>query len=491
MQKALFLNPPSFDGFDGGAGSRYQARREVRSFWFPTWLAQPAAMVPGSKLVDAPPADLSREQVVPMANDFELCFIHTSTPSFWADVKTAEAMKEQNPKLAIGFVGPHVAVLPEEALRASTALDFVTRLEFDWTCVEIAEGKPFDQIDGLSYRAANGDIVHNRDRGLTNMDELPWVVDVYKRDLRIDNYEIGEALYPFVSFYGGRGCRSKCTFCLWPYTVGGHKYRVRSPENVVGEVARATEYFPQIREVFFDDDTMTDARPWVEDVARQLGPVLVPKGMTWSTNAKVNVPRETLEVLKANGLRLFTVGFESGSQDILNNVKKGMTVKWAREFAENCHQLGIKIHGTFIVGLPGETRDTIRETIQFAKEINPHTLQVSLAAPFPGTYLYDQAKREGWLRAEHGKLVGFEGFQVSTIEYPHLSAEDIFAAQEQFYREFFFRPSKIAEIMWEMLKSPPVLRRRLREGLEFLGYLRERDNHGASGVEAHAAAQPG
>jgi len=488
MQKTLFLNPPSFDGFDGGAGSRYQARREVRSFWFPTWLAQPAAMVPGSKLVDAPAADLSREQVVPMASEFELCFIHTSTPSFWADVQTAEAMKEQNPKLTMGFVGPHVAVLPEEALRASKAIDFVTRLEFDWTCVEVAEGKPFDQIDGLSYRAPNGEIVHTRDRALTDMDALPWVVDVYKRDLRVENYEIGEALYPFVSFYGGRGCRSKCTFCLWPYTVGGHKYRVRSPENVVGEVARAIEYFPQIREVFFDDDTMTDARPWVEDVARQLGPVLVPKGMTWSTNAKVNVPLETLTVLKENGLRLFTVGFESGSQEILNNVKKGMTVKWAREFAENCHRLGIKIHGTFIVGLPGETKETIRDTIQFAKEINPHTLQVSLAAPFPGTYLYDQAKREGWLRAEPGKLVGFEGFQVSTIEYPHLSAEDIFAAQEQFYREFFFRPSKIAEIMWEMLKSPPVLRRRLREGLEFLGYLRERENRPASGVETSPAA---
>lgn len=488
MRKTLFLNPPSFDGFDGGAGSRYQARREVRSFWFPTWLAQPAAMVPGSTLVDAPPADLTREQVLPMANEYELCFLHTSTPSFAADVKTAEAMKDVNPKLIVGFVGPHVAMLPEPTLRASQAIDFVTRLEFDWTCVEVAEGRPWDEIDGLSYRAPNGEIVHNRDRALTNMDELPWVVDVYRRDLRIENYEIGEALYPFVSFYGGRGCRSRCTFCLWPYTVGGHTYRVRSPENVVGEVKRATEYFPQIREVFFDDDTMTDARPWVEEVAKGLGPVLMPRGMTWSTNAKVNVPFETLKVLKENGLRLFTVGFETGNQAILNNVKKGMRVEWAREFAENCHRLGIKMHGTFIVGLPGETAQTIRETIQFAKEINPHTLQVSLAAPFPGTYLYDQAKREGWLRQGSGDLVGGGGFQVSTIEYPHLSAEEIFEAQERFYREFFFRPGKIGEIMWEMLKSPPVLRRRLREGFEFLGYLRTRENRPASSAVGEASA---
>jgi radical SAM superfamily enzyme YgiQ (UPF0313 family) len=318
------------------------------------------------------------------------------------------------------------------------------------------------------------------------MDTLPWVVDVYRRDLRVEDYEIGEALYPFVSFYAGRGCRSRCTFCLWPYTVGGHTYRVRRPDNVVGEVKRATDYFPQIREVFFDDDTMTDARPWVEDVARGLGEVLLPKGMTWSTNAKVNVPLDTLKILKDNGLRLFTVGFETGSQEILNNIKKGMKVEWARQFAANCHALGIKMHGTFIVGLPGETKETIRETIRFVKEINPHTIQVSLPAALPGTFLYDQARREGWLRDESGELVGESGFQVTSLEYPHLTHQDIFEMQEQLYREFFFRPSKIAEIMWEMLKSPTVMRRRLREGVEFFQFLRTRKNRPAGEAAASA-----
>jgi len=480
MRKTLFLNPPSFEGFDGGAGSRYQARREVRSFWFPTWLAQPAAMVPGSKLIDAPPADLTLSDVLGVANDYELCFIHTSTPSFRADVKTAEAMKETNPRLQIGFVGPHVAILPEESLAASTAIDFVTRLEFDYTCKEVAEGRPLAEIDGLSYRAPGGEIVHTRDRALTDMESLPWTVDVIHRDLRLENYEIGEALYPFISFYAGRGCRSKCTFCLWPYTVGGHTYRVRSPKNVVGEVRRATEYFPQLREVFFDDDTLTDARPWVEDIGRALGEVLVPKGMTWSTNAKANVPYDTLKVLKENGLRLLTVGFETGSQQILNNIKKGMKVDWAHEFAANCHKLGIKMHGTFIVGLPGETQETIRETIEFVKRINPHTIQVSLPAPLPGTYLYDQAKREGWLRDEAGEMVADQGFQVTSLEYPHLSHQEIFEMQERLYRAFFFRPSKIAEICWEMLKSPMVMRRRLREGVEFLHFLRTRQDRPTS-----------
>ncbi|HJT06780.1 MAG TPA: hopanoid biosynthesis associated radical SAM protein HpnJ, partial [Stellaceae bacterium] len=133
MMKTLFLHPPSYEGFDGGAGSRYQARREIRSFWYPTWLAQPAALVPGSRLVDAPPARLSLNQVLPLARDYELVVLHTSTPSFASDVKVAEALRDVNPALKIGFVGARVAVQPEESLRASTGIDFVARNEFDFT----------------------------------------------------------------------------------------------------------------------------------------------------------------------------------------------------------------------------------------------------------------------------------------------------------------------------------------------------------------------
>jgi len=149
------------------------------------------------------------------------------------------------------------------------------------------------------------------------------------------------------------------------------------------------------------------------------------------------------------------------------------------------HAAAAKRHGLehileLLFGAPGETKDTVRETIEFVKQINPHTIQVALPAALPGTYLYDQAKREGWLRDESGELVGQNGFQVTSIEYPHLSHRDIFEMQEQLYRQFFFRPSKIAEIMWEMLKSPTVMQRRLREGVEFFQFLRTRKNRPAS-----------
>jgi hopanoid biosynthesis associated radical SAM protein HpnJ len=466
--RTLFLHPPSFDGFDGGAGSRYQARREIRSFWYPTWLAQPAALVPGSRLVDAPPAGLGLGDVLPLARDYDLAVLHTSAPSFAHDVRVAEALREANPRLRVGFVGAHVAVAREAALHASKAIEFVAGSEFDFTIQELAAGRPPGQVAGLSYRT-NGHVHRTPERApLEDMDRLPFVVDVYKRDLEVERYFIGYLLHPYVSLYTGRGCRSRCTFCLWPQTVGGHRYRTRSVGHVVDEIARATRLFPQVKEYFFDDDTFTDDLPRAEAIARGLGRL----GVTWSCNAKADVPRATLQVLRDNGLRLLLVGYESGSQAILNNVRKGIRLDRAREFTRQAKDLGITIHGTFIMGLPGETRETIDETVRFALEIDPHTLQVSLAAPYPGTELYRQAQEQGWLRDED--LVDAGGVQASVLGYPHLARTEIFDSVERFYRRFYFRPRKIFAIGAEMLRDRAVLRRRLGEGVEFLRFLSRR-----------------
>ena len=464
-RRTLFLHPPSFEGFDGGAGSRYQARREIRSYWYPTWLAQPAALVPDSKLIDAPPDGLTLADIRPLAREYELTVLHTSTPSFPYDVKVAEALKEENPKLCIGLVGAHVAVHVEASLRASSAIDFVARNEFDFTIKEVAEGRPLADVLGLSY-LEDGVVRHTPERPiLENMDLLPFVVDVYKRDLTVENYFIGYLQHPYVSLYTGRGCRSKCTFCLWPQTVGGQRYRTRSVDHVADEIALAQRYFPQVKEYFFDDDTFTDNRPRAEAIAKKLGRL----GVTWSCNAKAEVPYDTLKVLKDNGLRLLLVGYESGNQQILNNVKKGIRLDNARRFTRDAKSLGIKIHGTFIFGLPGETSDTIQETIRFARDIDPDTVQASIAAPYPGTALYRQALAEGWL--QESDLVDDKGVQRAALSYPHLGSSEIFSSVETFYKRFYFRPRKIFSIAGEMVRDRQVMKRRLREGIEFTRFL--------------------
>jgi hopanoid biosynthesis associated radical SAM protein HpnJ len=471
MMRSLFLQAPSFDGYDGGAGARYQMRREIQSFWYPTWLAQPAALVEGSKLIDAPPHRLKFDDIAPETRKRDLVVLHTSTPSFASDVKTAEALKALNGSLKIGMIGAKVAVEPEESLRASPAIDFVARNEFDFTIKEVADGRDFADIKGLSWRNASGTIVHNEERAIVeNMDDLPFVTPVYKRDLVIENYFGGYLKHPYISFYTGRGCKSRCTFCLWPQTIGGHRYRTRSVGHVIDELVWAKQAFPQVKEYFFDDDTLTDNLPRVEALAREIGKL----GLVWSCNAKGNVPRKTLEILKDNGLRLLVVGYESGNQKILHNIKKGMLVDVARRFTRDCHDLGIAIHGTFILGLPGETKETIEETIRFAREVNPQTIQVSLAAPYPGTFLYKQALERGWLVDENAELLTERGTQVASLNYPHLSHTEIFQSVDEFYRRFYLRAPKIASILGEMIRSPEMMKRRLREGLEFFRFLRDR-----------------
>ncbi len=473
MKKTLFLNPPSYEGFDGGAGSRFQAKREVRSFWYPTWLAQVAALVPGSKLIDAPARGLSLDDILPLAGEYEMLVIYASAPTFHSDIQVAERFKAANPGLMIGLVGAHVATVPESSLTASEAVDFVARHEFDFTVQEIAEGRPFAEVDGITWRK-DGQVVSNKDRALIHdMDTLPSVIPVYARDLVVEDYYIGYLKHPYVSFYTGRGCRSKCSYCLWPQTIGGRIYRTQSPQRVYEDVKLALELMPQVKEVFFDDDTFTDDLERAEEVAKLLGPLLKSKGVTWSVNAKANVPFKTLKALKDSNLRQLLVGYESGNQQILNNIRKGTRLDIMRRFTADCHKLGITVHGAFIMGLPGETKETIQETIRFAKEINPHSIQVSLAAPYPGTELYEQAKANGWYAKEDGLVEG-HGNQTAVLSYPSLKSDEIFAAVEEFYRAFYFRPGKIAEMVGEMLTSWTMFKRRIREGVEFFQFLNKR-----------------
>jgi len=477
MKRTLFLQGPSFDGYDGGAGARYQMKREVKSFWYPTWIAQPAAMVPGSKLIDAPAHDQSWDDIAHEFDERDLVILHTSTPSFNQDIRTAKLIKERNPACMVGFVGAKVMIEDEKSLQASPDIDFVCREEYDFTCVELAEGKPLAEIDGITWRAPDGSIVRNKDRAaIENMDVLPMVSPIYKRDLDSTKYFGGYQRHPYVSFYTGRGCKSRCTFCLWPQTISGHNYRFRTVPKVIEEVKFILREMPEVKEIFFDDDTLADAHEHVVELSRELAKLgFGKKGfpVTWGCNAKANVPYNVLKEMKAGGCRVLLVGYESGNQQILHNIKKGLRTDVARQFTKDAHSLGLTIHGTFILGLPGETLETIEETINYAKEINPHTIQVSLAAPYPGTFLYKQATENGWFDNSNS-LLDDDGNQIAQLSYPHLHATVIFDKVEEFYRRYYFRPSKIAEIVGEMLRDWDMMKRRLREGVEFFDFLRRR-----------------
>jgi hopanoid biosynthesis associated radical SAM protein HpnJ len=470
VMKTLLLNPPSFENFDGGAGSRWPATREIESYWYPVWLAYPAGMLEGSRLLDAPPHKVNWTQTIEIAKDYEFVVLFTSTVGFESDVRLIRLMKEAKPALKIAFVGPHVQIKPEESLRASSDIDFVVRGELDHPVVEYAQGDPLESIANVSF-LKDGKIVHNPSRPMMQtpeLDALPFATDIYKRDLKIENYSVPFLLHPYVSFYSARGCPALCTFCLWPQTMSGHSWRVRSSESVAREFAQVPKYFPQAKEVFFDDDTFNIRK----DRVIELSKMLKPAGLQWSCTARVHGDYESLSAMADGGARLLIVGFESGDPQILKNIKKGATVEMGRTFVKNCKKAGIIVHGDFIIGLPGETRETIEKTIEYAKELDCETIQVSLAHAYAGTELYSYAQQNGFLMSD--AATDKSGHQLPHIEYPGLSKDEMMSAVNRFYDTYYFRPRVAWRIVREALWDSHERKRLAHEAVSFLKLRAER-----------------
>ena len=461
--KTLFLNPPSFENFDGGAGSRWPATREIESYWYPVWLAYPTGMLEGARLLDAPPHHVSGEDTINIAKDYEFLVLFTSTPGFPGDIRLAQAIKNANPRIKIAFVGPHVSVLPEKSLNECAAIDFVCRKEFDYAVTDYAKGKPLEEIAGVSYRK-DGKVIHNPDAPqIQDLDSLPHVTEVYKRDLDVTRYNVPFLLHPYVSLYTTRGCPAQCTFCLWPQTLSGHPWRKRSSNDVAAEMAKAKQLWPDVKEFFFDDDTFNIQKARTIELCAKLKPL----GLTWSCTSRVTTDFETLKAMKEAGCRLLIVGYESGDPQILKNIKKGATVERARQFTKDCHKLGLVIHGDFILGLPGETRETINNTIAFAKELDVETIQVSVAHGYPGTELYDYAVKNGFM-VSTSKMVDEGGHQLAHIQYPGLPADVILSEVHRFYDEYYFRPKAAFRILRKAAFNGDERRRLYKEAKTFL-----------------------
>jgi len=395
-----------------------------------------------------------------MATEFELLVLFTSSLGLKVDLKIAEMMKDTNPKLKVAFVGPPVTVDPETVLRNS-AVDLIVRREFDHQIAGYATGTPIEELPGVSFRK-HDDIVHNPESGVVeNLDELPWVTKTYKRDLDVTRYNVPFLRHPFVSLYTSRGCPAMCTFCLWPQTHSGHRWRLRSSDDVAAEVRYALDAFPDIKEIFFDDDTFNYRKTRTLELCSKLKPI----GFTWSCTSRVTTDYETLKAMKEAGCRLLIVGYESGDPQILKNIKKGATVEMAVRFTENCKKLGLTIHGDFIIGLPGETRVTIQKTIDFAKRLDTETIQVSIAHALPGTELHRYGTENGLISIS---MADDAGHQLPNITYAGLDEAELVDAVERFYGDYYFRPRVAWRVVRKALLDSAERRRLFKEAREYL-----------------------
>ncbi len=418
------------------------------SNWFPIFLAYATGLLEKNghevRLVDAPVENISREEILKDIKEFkpDIVAIYITWDSLDNDIEIAKTIKKTN-NCKIIFVGPWGSAYYKEILkRAQDSVDGILKREFEYPLLRIADGNKFDTINGLVW-AKNGEIFENTDGPAADqkqLDALPFVTSVYKKHLNIKKYKQASLLHPFVDLFTARGCSwGKCTFCLWPHTIHRNTpYRMRSIENVIEEFKYIKKELPLVKEIFIQDDTLPPGR------IRELAEAILKHNLkiTWSGYCRADVDYETLKLAKQSGCRLFHVGYESANQKILDNVRKGITIEQMENFTKDAKRAGLKIHGDFIVGLPGETEKTIIETLNWAKKINISDYQFIIPQPHPGTPLYE------W--AETNKFINTKG----RMSYPNLTADDLDYWRFYIYKKIYLSPRYFISHILKSLTEP-------------------------------------
>jgi len=447
--KVLVTNPPwPGEGYGARSDVRWPHKRKDKYIEYPIYLAYTVAVLEQAGFepcfVDAIMEELDVASFAQRVKEIHpaLLVMECSTPSIRYDLQSASAVKAALPDIKIALVGSHVTYFHKELLAENPAVDAVCRGEFEVTLRElaraIAEGRDWSTIEGLSYRS-EGQPAANVDRPLiADLDALPFPA---RHIVRGEGYRAGifSGAQP-TAIVSSRGCPFQCTYCLWPATLYGHRFRARSAENVVDEIGEVVHKYG-IDEIYFDDDTFTMDRQRVLDICRLIRERKLQ--VSWIVQARVDtVDREMLQAMRDAGCHYTLFGVESGSPEMLQVMKKRIDLNQVREAFQMCRELGIKTQAFFLFGIPGETQQTIRQTIEFSKSLPASTAQFAVVVPHPGSVLYAQVVEHGWLVYKD-----WEDFASceALIETPQLSRAEVQQARVRAYREFYFRPAYILQ----------------------------------------------
>jgi radical SAM superfamily enzyme YgiQ (UPF0313 family) len=406
----------------------------------------------------------------------EMVVLDTSTPSIAEDVKSAVRLKECNSSPFVCLVGTHPSALPDEVMALSAKVDCIARHEYDMTLVELAkclEGdKNLASVSGITYRQGK-DVLHTEDRPyMDNLDALPLVSEVYKKHLKIENYFFAAGEFPMVMIITGRGCPSRCFFCVYPQTFQGHRYRLRSATNVVDEFEFIAREMPEVKSVGIEDDTFTANPARVREICRLLIERGIHKKLKWWANTRVSLDLETMELMKRAGCRLAIPGFESGDQSVLNNIKKGITLEQSRLYVKNARKAGLLVHGCFMVGNKGETRASMDKTLRFALETNPDTAQFFPLIPYPGTEAFKWATENECLTTlDYSKWLTEDGLHECVVNLPELSAKELVSFCDDARRKYYLRPGYLFRKMAQVMFSGEERKRTLKSFKQFRKFL--------------------
>jgi radical SAM superfamily enzyme YgiQ (UPF0313 family) len=476
--KVLVINEPFVDNFC--RTQRWAARTRGRVLRAPDWLAYTTSVLEKDhvdvELHDFPAKNWGKSRFKDLVKDKQpkIVVLDSTTPSIYSDIECAHICKSIIPDIKIIMVGPHVSTCYKETLLdANGAVDAVAIGEYEYTVRdfvrEIQSGNSdLENVSGLAW-LSDGIVKKNAHRPLiTNLDELPFPA---WHQLNLWDYFDGTKLYPYIDIIGGRGCPYQCSFCLWPQVMHGNRYRLRSPENILEEMQWVLSQWPKTikGEFFFEDDTFTVNK----NRAHQMCALIIKSKLncTWSVNSRADVlDVELLKHMKAAGCRLVLVGFESGSQSILDQINKNMKLETMTQFIHLVKQVGLQIHGCFVLGLPGETEATMKETIDFALKNPMDTVQFSGAVPFPGTKYFDYAVKNDLLIAKRWDEWLNDGEQSSVIDYPGLNRQAVENNIDKALKKFYFRPTYMLRFLFAT-QSKKDLYRKIRGAYNFMTYL--------------------
>lgn len=493
--RVLFLNPPFHPRFS--REQRSPAVTKSGTLYYPKWLATAAgvAIKNGHEvdLVDAPAAGFSVAAIIGRikSRNTEAVVCDTSTPSILNDVQVMEALTAAKPGLHVLLVGRHVSSLPAETLALSSVVEAVAVREYEYTVRDWLEAKAcgadLSGVEGLVWRKrSTGEIVTNPQRSaIENLDELPFVTEVYRRFLKTRDYFYGHSLWPLVVFDTSRGCPYHCSFCVYPQTFSGHKMRFRSVDNVADEFEFVSREMPEIKTVMLEDDTFIVSKPRTMELAKEL----IRRGnrLPFDSNCRADIgaEHELLSTLHKAGARLFCVGFESGDVEVIHGMKKNnddrrdaIYHQEAHRFVQHCREAGIMVHGCFMVGNLNETPASMERTLEFAKRLRPDTAQFFPIMVYPGTTAYQQAKQRGYIQIEDWSAwLTKDGLHNSIVTLPNITHEQLVSFCDRARRSFYLNPAYLAYKLKQSLKDRREFQRNIKGFLTLSKHLLRGSQH--------------
>lgn len=477
--KILMLNPPFMDKYS--KSSRSPAVTKSGTIYFPLWLSYATGVLDKKghelKILDAPAKCLTKDEALKQVKEFnpQLVVIDTSTPSINSDLDFTKRIKEALPNVKTCLVGTHVsATVPEILPKDAAFVDFIARHEYDYTLPEVAEAlegkRALSDVLGISY-VENGELKENPDRPyIQNLDELPFVAEVYKKYLDIENYFYAHVSFPTVSIFSSRGCPSKCFYCMYSQVMFGKAYRKRSAKNLFEECQYIVKNFPNVKEILIDDDNFSVDQKNVQEFCQLMIDHKLP--LKWVVQCRVNLKYETMVLMKKAGCRLVVVGYESGSQKVLDGMHKGITLEQSRKFNDAAKKAGMRVHGCFMVGNPGETKETMMETLNFAKSLRMDTAQFFPLIVYPGTEAWTWAKSNDYITAKsYDEWVTPDGMHNCVLSTPEVTSKELVDFCNYARKKFYLRPKYLFMKAGECLTNKEDFVRTAKSFKTFAKYL--------------------